>query len=295
VREIPTEILTRPFTLATARAAGLTARQLGGQRCRRLFQGVYLGADVEVTVAILTQAVALILPDGAVVGGATAALLRGADVRRRDDLDIDVILLREGQIRRPGIRATAAHLEPGDVEEIMGVPVTSAVRTAFDLARQQPHLIDSVVGIDAMLNRGGCCLDDLTSYIAEHRGWRGVRWADAALLHAEPKAESPMESRQRMRLVLGGLPRPEAQYVLYDGALFVARLDHGYPEWRVGPEYDGEIHETTWRADIERQERIRGLHWWHRGYNLLSIQSGWQQMVDEVGAALVAAGWRPPR
>jgi hypothetical protein len=145
-----------------------------------------------------------------------------------------------------------------------------------------------------MANRGGCDLADLAAYIADHRGWRGVRYADATLVHAEPRAESPMESRQRMRLVLAGLPRPVAQYELFDSSgSFIARLDHAFPEWKVSPEYDGDVHESSWRADNERQQRIRDECWWHRRYTSLSIQSGWWRMVDEVGAALVTAGWRP--
>jgi hypothetical protein len=301
MRDIPAELLARPFTSKLARAAGVTARQLQGARCQRLFHDVYVGANVTVTPELLASAVSLVLPAGAVVGGTMAALLHGADVRRWGDTGIGVIVSREAQIRRRGIRARAALLEPGDVVVIGGIPVTSAVRTAFDLAGTR-NLIESVVGVDAMLNRGGCRLEDLTAYVASHRGWSGVRWADAALIHAEPKAESPMETRQRMRLVLAGLPRPEAQYTLYAAPtvlvprkVFVARLDHGYEEWRVGPEYDGEPHADQWRADNERQERIRGLHWWHRRYTSLTIQSGWGGMVDEVGAALVAAGWRPSR
>jgi hypothetical protein len=293
MRDIPAALVARPFTVRMAASVGVTPRQLRGRRCRMLFKGVYVGADVELTVELMAAAVALILPLGAVVGGRTAALLHGADVRRRGDVTIDVIVSRDSLLRRPGVRATAALLEPGDVAQIAGILVTSAVRTAFDLARQR-DLIEAVVGVDAMLNRGGAQLNELTAYVASHRGWRGIRWADAALIHAEPLAESPMESRQRMRLVLAGLPRPRAQVKLYVRPNVVrARLDHGYPEWKVGPEYDGDPHEDQWRADNERQQWIRDQGWWHRRYTSLSIQSGWEGMVSEVGAALVARGWRP--
>jgi len=64
-----------------------------------------------------------------------------------------------------------------------------------------------------------------------------------------------METRQRMALVLDGLPRPRAQVELYEpSGSFVARLDHGYEEWQVGVEYDGEVHAQTWRADLEREQ-----------------------------------------
>jgi very-short-patch-repair endonuclease len=293
MRDIPAELLARPFTAPMAEAVGVTARQLRGSRCRQLLRGVYLGADVQATTEILAAAVALIVPPGAVIARTTAALLQGADIGYAGDRVIDVLTAREDQIRRPGIRSRAAHLDPDDVIEVMGIPVTSPVRTAFDLARRR-DLIEAVVGVDAMLNRGGCDLAELAAYVDDHPGWRGVRWAKETLRHVEPKAESPMESRQRMRLVLGGLPRPEAQYTLYDvNGLFVARLDHGYEKWRVSPEYDGDPHKDRWRYDNERQQAIRDLGWWHRRYTSYSIGSGWGRMVAEVRAALLERGWQP--
>ena len=144
-----------------------------------------------------------------------------------------------------------------------------------------------------MLNRGGCSLDELAVYIGEHRRWRGVRYADAALVHAEPLAQSPMETRQRMRLVLAGLPRPQAQVPITDNGVPFAYIDNGYERWRVGVDYDGEPHSESWRPDLERPERISDRDWWHRRYTSLHITAGWELMVRQVGQALVAAGWRP--
>jgi len=289
---LPAQLLQRPFTADDARRYGVTVKQLRGRRCRRVFRGVYIGSEVELTVPLLAEAISLVLPAGAVVGRTTAALLHGADVRAIGDAGIDIISLREGQVRRAGIRSSAALLEHGDVVHIGNVALTSPIRTAFDLGRNR-NPIEAVVGVDAMLNRGGATLPALTAYLATHRGWFGVRWAAEAITHAEPRSESPMESRQRMRLVYGGLPRPVAQHVLTTGATFVARLDHAYPEFKVAPEYDGEDHARSWRADLERQEAIRSLGWWHRRYTSATIRGGWEAMVQEVRAALVARGWRP--
>lgn len=232
------------------------------------------------------------LPDDAVVGYTAAAWLHGVDIRDRRLLDVEVIAQRGDQIRRAGVAASSALLEPADVTEVLGVPVTTPVRTTFDLARRK-DLIEAVVGVDAMLNRGGCDLDELTAYTASHRKWRYVRTVDEALKHAEPLSESPMESRQRMRLVLAGLPRPRAQAPVTDASGFVfAYIDNGYEAYRVGADYDGEYHGEQWRHDLERQERIRDHGWWHRRFTSLHIRSQWSVMVDQVGRALVAAGWR---
>lgn len=293
MRELPAELIDKPFTPRMAALYGVTARQLQGARVRSLFSGVYVGAHVDVTARVLAGAVKLILPPGAVVSYSTAALFHGADVRRSLDRDVYVTSLREAKIRRPGICSTSAYLEKGDVVVVDDVPITSPVRTAFDLARQR-DLIERVVGVDAMLNRGGCDLAELAAYVVDRGWWRGIRWAREALIHAEPKAESPMESKQRMRLILGGLPRPEAQFILLDRAgLFVARLDHGYEKWKVAPEYDGRDHAETWQQDNHRHQHVEDQGWWHRNYTWLSIQNGWDAMVQQVGNALVARGWRP--
>jgi hypothetical protein len=266
---------------------------LKSPRYRRLFSGVYVDARADVTTELLARGAALVLPEGAVVGGTTAALLLGADVRQFGDDLVYVVTARADQMRRRGVRSTAALLESGDVVEVHGTPCLSPVRTAFDLARNR-WVVEAVVGVDAMLNRGGCSFDDLSDYIADRPGWRGIRWARTAMTYAEPLSESVMETRQRMGLVLAGLPRPRAQVEISEpsGAL-VARLDLGYEEWKVGLDYDGEVHGTSWRQDLERQERIRDLGWWHRRYTSMHARDGWTQMVGQVRAALLASGWRP--
>jgi hypothetical protein len=290
---VPDCLVGRPFRVPEALAAGLTARQLQSARFRRLFRGVYAEARLDVTTELLARAVSIVLPPGSVVGGTTAALLHGADVRRLGDDLVYVVTARADQIRRRGVHSTAALLEPGDVVDVFGVPCLSSVRAAFDLARNR-WVVDAVVGVDAMLNRGGCRLDDLRAYVQDRPGWRGIRWARTALGHAEPLSESVMETRQRMALVLAGLPRPRAQVELYDPAgRFVARLDHGYDEWKVGFDYDGEVHATTWRKDLERQERVRDLGWWHRRYTSLDARDDWAAMIAQIRTALWSAGWRP--
>jgi very-short-patch-repair endonuclease len=293
MRDIPAELLAKPFTIAMADSAGVTLAQLRGNRCRRLFYGVYIGSEVEITVEVMAAAVGLILPPGAFVAGTTSALLHGADVRLPGDLGIDVTAGRCANINRRGVRSRESLLEPGDVTEVMGIPVLTPVRTAFDLARNR-NLIEAVVGIDAMLNRGGCALDELSAYIAGRPGWWGIRWARRALGHAEPLAASPQETRLRMHLVLGGLPRPRAQVPIEDhNHVPVAYLDLGYEKWKVGPEYDGREHEKQWQYDIERHELIDSLGWWHRRYTSMTIGPGWGRAVREVGAALLKRGWRP--
>ncbi|HMC67600.1 MAG TPA: type IV toxin-antitoxin system AbiEi family antitoxin, partial [Mycobacteriales bacterium] len=139
----------RPFTSEDARAVGLTYKQLRSSAYRRLFHDVYVDATEPDSVELRAAAIGLVLPDGAVVGLTAAAWLHGADVRDRRCDDIEVIAQRGDQIRRAGIAATSALLAPDDATEVLGIPVTTPTRTAFDLARRR-DLIEAVVGIDAM-------------------------------------------------------------------------------------------------------------------------------------------------
>jgi hypothetical protein len=87
---------------------------------------------------------------------------------------------------------------------------------------------------------------------------------------AEPASESPMESRLRMLLVLGGLPRPQAQTSLKDRhGLFLGRPDLYYPERRLGLEYDGVGHRERLAEDNRRQNRLLS-----NGIQLLRFTAG---------------------
>ena len=289
---IPDDLRSGPFTRSYGLAAGLTHDQLRSRPWRHLLRNVYVHVDVPDTVEMRAAAAALVLPETAVVGYTAAAWLHGADVRTSPLAPVEVILQRGGQLRRAGIRATSALLEAGDAVAIAGIPVTSPVRTAFDLARSRRG-VEAIVGVDAMLNRGGCDLDELTAYVAAHRAWRGVAAARNLLTQVDAGSQSPMETRMRMALVNAGLPRPRTQAPVCAGAAPFAYLDLGYDTWRVGADYDGEPHRDRWRYDLARQERIRDEGWWHRRFTALDVQSGWGPVVRDVGRALVAAGWRP--
>jgi len=74
---------------------------------------------------------------------------------------------------------------------------------------------------------------------------------------AEPATESPMETRLRLILVMGRLPRPRAQVPLHDQqGRFLGRPDLYYPEHKLGLEYDGATHRDTLVEDNRRQNRL---------------------------------------
>ncbi|HUE60748.1 MAG TPA: DUF559 domain-containing protein, partial [Acidimicrobiales bacterium] len=85
----------------------------------------------------------------------------------------------------------------------------------------------------------------------------GIRTMRRVVELVEPAAESAMESRLRMLLVLAGLPRPRAQVVIHDeSGRFVGRPDLYYDRHRLGIEYDGAVHRDSLAKDNRRQNRL---------------------------------------
>jgi very-short-patch-repair endonuclease len=75
---------------------------------------------------------------------------------------------------------------------------------------------------------------------------------------ANPLAESPMETRIRLAIVLAGLPAPLPQVPVGP-----YRLDMAYPELMLGVEHDGREHLDQRRAlpDLERQAFLTAAGW----------------------------------
>ena len=118
--------------------------------------------------------------------------------------------------------------------------MTSALRTVRDLASRL-DLVEAVVVLDTALHKKLIRLDQVPLHGE----------------HVEPASESPMETRLRMLLVLGGLPRPKAQIPLHDEhGWFLGRPDLFYPEHRLAIEYDGGTHRDSLASDNRRQNRL---------------------------------------
>src|SRR5215813_10200426 len=91
------------------------------------------------------------LPPGSAFSGLTAARVRGLDLVAGAPTEVTVP--REAAVRtRVGLKVRRGILGPQDVIKVDGMPVTSTVRTWFDLMRHQP-LIEAVAALDWALHR----------------------------------------------------------------------------------------------------------------------------------------------
>jgi hypothetical protein len=151
------------------------------------------------------------------------------------------------------IETILARFDDPDVVVRRGFRTTSVPRTIFDL----PGLVDSVVVADKALHSRLVTLNELRGWIDNQAGRKGVRRARRVLEFADAKAESPMETRLRMLLVLNGLPRPELQVTIRDeDGSPIGRPDLYYRQHRLGLEYDGETHRASLVEDNRRQNRL---------------------------------------
>lgn len=252
---VPPALTRGPFTLAEARRAGLTRWNLEGASWRRIGPGLYAWAELAETPDLRLEAARLRLPASAAFSGKTAAWLHGLDISPCEP--IEAILPGDGEgWERGGISVRRAALDDCEVVARRGFRATSLVRTLSDLGRKL-SLVEAVVITDMALHAGLVRDTELCEWIDSHAGRKGVGAVRLVLEFAEAAAESPMETRLRMLLVLNGLPRPEVQVTVRDErGSFLGRPDLYYSEHRLGLEYDGETHRASLVEDNRRQNRL---------------------------------------
>lgn len=284
---VPAELTHGPFTLLEAQRAGLSWKQLQGSSWRRMGHGLYawsgLGAGPELALAVVQRR----LPPGAVFSGRTAAWLHGLDLPPCDPVEVTVT--RPHGIARSGVSVSRAELDECDIVERRGLRATSTLRTMADIAQRQP-LVEAVVAADMALHRRLIDLVELEACVASIARQRGVARLRRVIELAEPKAESAMETRLRMLLVLAGLPRPEAQVSLHDDrGTFLGRPDLYYRAQRLALEYDGGTHRESLVGDDRRQNRLVNA-----GFRMLRFTAADVQRKPDLLVAQVRAALRPP-
>jgi predicted transcriptional regulator of viral defense system len=201
----------------------------------------------------------------AAVSHVSAARLWGLPVRRSPGTTVrvtDPVTWRRGK----GFHMTQAALPPGDVVMAGPVRLTAAPRTLVDCAREWP-LDDAVVAMDAALLAGHVTPQQLREAVAAARRWRGAPRAARAVALADGRAESPLETRGRLRLVGAGLAPSGLQVEIRTGTRLVAVVDAWFEDAAVAVEFDGRVKYTDpWREpghvlweEKRREDELRAL------------------------------------
>lgn len=312
----PPQLRGRIFRGSTAISRGLLTRNdLRSTAWRPLFRDVYADAALPLTHQHrCTAAIRWLAPAGSAIAGRAAAALYGVGSFPLDE-PIDV-LVPDGPDpgpdgspgsasaahparrvvatrRRAGLRFHQGHVDGDDLRDRAGITVTAPARTCWDVARWL-DLVEAVVVIDGLLSRRLTDVPALREYALARAGRRGWRALLRAVDLADGGAESPQESRTRVRLVLAGLPRPRTQWVVSDRGRFVARLDLAWPEFKVAVEYDGAWHDDPdqLHRDRRRLNRLLGGDWIVLHVTAKRLRDDFDGFAAEVRAALRTRGHR---
>jgi very-short-patch-repair endonuclease len=200
---------------------------------------------------------AVLSTPGALASHSTGAILHRLPLLFLPGLPcVTVVPWHTGEIRRAHV-----HRCTGEMFQLpVGAVETATVaRTIIDLAREH-GVAAGVVPADYALRRG-LTNDDLLAATLHHcRRWPGVAAARAAIAAADPRSESPLESRSRLKLAAAGLGTDELQVRIADERRhFIGRVDFFWPEFGVVGEVDGSIKYADQGALSEekwRQERL---------------------------------------
>lgn len=165
-----------------------------------------------------------------------------------------------------GYRVSQGTLPAGTVTDWASFSVTTVARTLVDCAREW-ELVDAVVALDDAIHRELTDPRLLRAAVAGARHWEGAAKAARAVGLADGRAESPLESAGRVRILTSGLPAPELQVELWDDDGFIGRVDGWYDDAAVALEFDGAVKyldprggrspgEVLWQ-EKRREDRMR--------------------------------------
>ncbi|PRY62566.1 hypothetical protein BCF74_1042 [Knoellia remsis] len=191
--------------------------------------------------------------------------------------------------------------QPGMVETVDGLPVTSLTRTLIDIARTE-DLKDAVAAMDHALHHALCTREQLRAELdLVPAGARGRAQAELAVSLADPGAMSVGESLSRVQMFRFNLPRPQLQVRIEDADGLAGVCDFGWVGLGTLGEFDGRkkygldglegdrVAEVMWR-EKKREDRIRA-----RGHRM--ARWVWADAADgsRMVRILAAQGVRPTR
>lgn len=238
-----------------------------------LRRGVYVTADTLAGAEAkggrhALECLAVLLTLGrpsAVLSHTSAARLWGFPVRRA--MPATVRLTDPTQWRRGrGYLVSQAALAEDETTWRGPLPLTTPARTLVDCAREWP-VEDAVVAMDSALLAGRTTAEDLARAGAAAHHRPGAAEAVRAVALSDGRAESPLETRGRLRMIGSGFPTPELQVEIRAGRRLVGVVDAWFADAAVAVEFDGQVKYTDpWRdpgrvlwEEKRREDDLRAL------------------------------------
>ncbi|RFU21713.1 endonuclease domain-containing protein [Geodermatophilus marinus] len=257
-----------------------------GRWRRSRWRGVLVDGELPDSPALTVRAAALAVGGDLVACHSTAASVRGFDVLGNPTLHFlgPAALVNR---RLPGIQVHPSSLGTDDAVLVDGVWCTPAARTACDVVRLTPP-IDGLATLDAALRSGTCTKDQLTAAAQAQGGLRQVVRLRGLVPYADPRVDSPMESRMRWRFLDARLPPPDLQVAVPVGGRS-RYLDVGWEREQVGAEFDGqEAHMTPeqLRDDRRRHNWLTEHGWTLLHFTGYDVYRAHREMVAVTARAL---------
>ncbi|MFD6095604.1 hypothetical protein ACFVWN_08610 [Nocardiopsis flavescens] len=254
--------------------------------------------DRDLLLRTLRPIVPVLSPD-AVVRDVTAAYLWGVDLvspgERITRLPPRVALPAGRALRGMPVAVRRECVPSADRVAVEGIPVTSAERTAAEVAALAPSVPVATARLDAFLARG---LVD-PRRLAEHRApFTRAQYARlcTAAGYASPLSQSPAESWLRAVVLQAGLPPPVVQCPVAVHRR-VLHADLGWPEYRVAVEYDSLLHHSGRRREYRDRARyalMRAAEWEVVPVTVYALRLHPVELLLRIRDVLESRGWSCP-
>ncbi len=274
------------FIGSEAMAAGRVTRHELSRWYRAVHHGVYAPKNAELSLRDRAIAAWLASRRKGVIAGVAASALHGAPyVDPTHPIELAGVRIRS----QKGLIPRAEQLVDNEITRIAGLPVTTRVRTAFDLGRHLDRP-EALTRMDALMWNQAFSIAEVAGLADAHPRAQGVRQLREVLPLIDGGAASPRESRIRLLLVDAGFPRPETQIPVVRGVTPVAWLDMGWRDFQVAVEYDGDHHRKDRRQYVKDIARLRMLE--ALGWIVIRViaEDKPQDVIARVEAALVSRG-----
>lgn len=267
-------------------AAGQVTRHELRRWYTNLFRGVYVRKDCDVSLRDRAIGAWLVTRRRGVVAGVAASALHGAPWV---DPTVPIELVGAKCAPQDGLICRTERVADDEVTRIAGLPVTTRVRTAFDLGRHLDRP-DALARLDALMWNQTFSTDAVLQLTARYPRARNTRQLRELLPLVDGGAESPRESRTRLCLHDYGFPLPETQIPVLVGSRPVAFLDMGWRDYMVAVEYDGDHHRKNRNQYVKDIARLRMLE--AMGWIVIRViaEDRPEEWLARVEAALISRG-----
>jgi hypothetical protein len=299
---LPTELGGGPFSVGRALALGIGVSRLRGADLERPYWGVRVPTGSIRSLFDQVNAYEERMSPGAFFSHWTAAKLWGIPLpftlKHRSGLDVAVVPGFTVPVGA-GVRGHRLQIDDRDILRFGRIRITSLARTWCDLGMLLGEE-DLVAAGDFLLWRRRAdhlrlTRLDLADTLDRWKGRRGRPALEPCLPTLTDRADSPPESKMRVRFAFAGLPAPEVNCEIYtEAGLFVAMADLGWRKYRVAFDYEGDGHRTDriqWGKDLKRAPRIENANWSYVRAGAPDLQNS-REIIEILKSRLRRGGWR---